>query len=89
MTRLLVSVRDEAEARAAAWAGADFIDAKDPAEGALGALAPARIARPRPSMRCCARSRPAARPSSRFCWPMRASIRRSSPRRCAPGRFPP
>jgi len=44
MTRLLVSVRDEAEARAAAWAGADFIDAKDPAEGALGALAPARIA---------------------------------------------
>lgn len=35
----LVSVRDVAEARLAAAAGADFIDLKDPAQGALGALA--------------------------------------------------
>lgn len=38
MTRLLVSVRDTAEALAAAGAGADFIDLKDPAAGALGGL---------------------------------------------------
>lgn len=44
MTRLLVSVRDLAEARAAAAAGADFIDLKDPAAGALGGLPPAHIA---------------------------------------------
>jgi uncharacterized protein (UPF0264 family) len=43
MTRLLVSVRDAAEALAAADAGADLIDLKDPAAGALGALAPERI----------------------------------------------
>jgi (5-formylfuran-3-yl)methyl phosphate synthase len=36
--RLLVSVRDAAEALAAAEAGADFIDLKDPSAGALGAL---------------------------------------------------
>lgn len=35
----LVSVRDVEEARLAAAAGADFIDLKDPAQGALGALA--------------------------------------------------
>lgn len=35
---LLVSVRDADEARAACAAGADLIDAKDPARGALGAL---------------------------------------------------
>lgn len=34
----LVSVRDVAEARIAAAAGVDFIDLKDPARGALGAL---------------------------------------------------
>jgi uncharacterized protein (UPF0264 family) len=44
MMRLLVSVRDEAEACAAAAAGAGLIDLKDPAAGALGGLAPARIA---------------------------------------------
>lgn len=44
MTRLLVSVRDEAEAGAAHRAGADFIDLKDPAAGALGGLAPGRVA---------------------------------------------
>jgi uncharacterized protein (UPF0264 family) len=33
-----VSVRDAAEARLAAGAGADLVDAKDPARGALGAL---------------------------------------------------
>ena len=42
--RLLVSVRDLDEALAAADAGADFIDLKDPADGALGALAPEQIA---------------------------------------------
>ncbi|MHB2206126.1 (5-formylfuran-3-yl)methyl phosphate synthase [Methylobacterium sp. CM6257] len=36
--RLLVSVRDSAEAEAAKLAGADLIDAKDPERGALGAL---------------------------------------------------
>ena len=44
MTRVLVSVRDIDEARAAAVAGADLIDLKEPANGALGALPPARIA---------------------------------------------
>lgn len=41
--RMLVSVRDGAEALCAAGAGADFIDLKEPAAGALGGLAPARI----------------------------------------------
>jgi uncharacterized protein (UPF0264 family) len=41
--RVLVSVRDVAEALAAASAGADFIDLKDPASGALGGLPVARI----------------------------------------------
>jgi uncharacterized protein (UPF0264 family) len=36
--RLLVSVRDEAEALLAAESGADFIDLKEPREGALGGL---------------------------------------------------
>lgn len=36
--RLLVSVRDADEALAAAAAGADLVDAKDPDRGALGAL---------------------------------------------------
>lgn len=45
MTRLLVSVRNVDEALEAARAGADFIDLKDPAAGALGGLAPERIAR--------------------------------------------
>jgi uncharacterized protein (UPF0264 family) len=44
MVRLLVSVRDVDEALAAAAAGADFIDCKEPSDGALGALAPERIA---------------------------------------------
>jgi dihydroneopterin aldolase len=38
VTRLLASVRDAAEARTALAAGADIIDLKDPASGALGAL---------------------------------------------------
>lgn len=42
--QLLVSVQDPAEALAAAAAGADLIDLKDPAAGALGGLPPARIA---------------------------------------------
>jgi uncharacterized protein (UPF0264 family) len=45
MVRLLVSVREVEEALAAAEAGADFIDLKEPADGALGALAPAQIGR--------------------------------------------
>jgi (5-formylfuran-3-yl)methyl phosphate synthase len=38
--RLLVSVRDPAEAVAAVGGGADLVDAKDPMQGALGALDP-------------------------------------------------
>ncbi len=38
MTRFLASVRDGAEADTALAAGADIIDLKDPAKGALGAL---------------------------------------------------
>jgi uncharacterized protein (UPF0264 family) len=44
MTRFLVSVRDAAEAEAALASGADIIDLKDPARGALGALTPEVIA---------------------------------------------
>jgi uncharacterized protein (UPF0264 family) len=43
MVGLLVSVRDVGEALAAAGAGADFIDCKEPADGALGALSPQAI----------------------------------------------
>lgn len=42
--KLLVSVVDAAEARAAAGAGADIVDVKNPAEGSLGAPSPATIA---------------------------------------------
>jgi (5-formylfuran-3-yl)methyl phosphate synthase len=41
--RLLVSVVDAGEARAAAAAGADIVDVKNPAEGSLGAPSPATI----------------------------------------------
>jgi len=41
--KLLVSVVDAGEARAAAAAGADIVDVKNPAEGSLGAPAPAII----------------------------------------------
>ena len=44
MTRFLASVRDVAEAETALLAGADIIDLKDPAKGALGALASEAIA---------------------------------------------
>jgi uncharacterized protein (UPF0264 family) len=44
MTRLLVSVRDIGEALAAAEAGADLVDLKDPATGALGGLPAPEIA---------------------------------------------
>jgi uncharacterized protein (UPF0264 family) len=43
LPRLLVSIRDPAEAEAARLAGADLIDAKDPEHGALGALDPDRV----------------------------------------------
>jgi dihydroneopterin aldolase len=39
MTVFLASVRDEAEAEIALLAQADIIDLKDPAQGALGAVA--------------------------------------------------
>src|SRR6185295_4812789 len=42
--RLLVSVVDAGEASAASAAGADIVDVKNPAEGSLGAPAPAVIA---------------------------------------------
>ena len=42
--KLLVSVVDAVEARAAAAAGADIVDVKNPAEGSLGAPTPAVIA---------------------------------------------
>jgi (5-formylfuran-3-yl)methyl phosphate synthase len=42
--RLLVSVVDAGEARAAADAGADIVDVKNPAEGSLGAPSPETIA---------------------------------------------
>jgi len=42
--KLLVSVVDAGEARAAAEAGADIVDVKNPAEGSLGAPTPAVIA---------------------------------------------
>ena len=41
--RILVSVRDAAEAEIAVRAGADLVDAKDPGRGALGALAVADV----------------------------------------------
>jgi len=44
MMRMLVSVRDVPEARIAAQAGADFIDLKEPRDGALGGLPVATIA---------------------------------------------
>lgn len=43
MIRILTSVRDVGEALAAAAAGADFIDLKEPRNGALGGLPPATI----------------------------------------------
>ncbi|MGE3528701.1 MAG: (5-formylfuran-3-yl)methyl phosphate synthase [Methyloceanibacter sp.] len=42
-TLFLASVRDAAEAELAIGAGADIVDLKDPAAGALGALAPETI----------------------------------------------
>jgi len=44
MTRLLVSVRDVAEAQLALAAGVDLIDVKEPRAGPLGAAAPETIA---------------------------------------------
>ena len=44
MMRMLVSVRDVPEARVAARGGADFIDLKEPRDGALGGLPVATIA---------------------------------------------
>ena len=42
--RLLISVRDGAEAAAAIKGGADLVDAKEPASGALGAVTPHALA---------------------------------------------
>jgi uncharacterized protein (UPF0264 family) len=49
--KLLVSVVDAAEARAAAAAGAHIVDVKNPAEGSLGAPPPAVIASVRAAVR--------------------------------------
>lgn len=43
MTKLLISVRDAAEAQEALAGGADLIDVKEPARGPLGAADPATI----------------------------------------------
>ncbi len=43
MTLFLASVRDPGEARSVLAAGADIVDLKDPAKGALGAVAPESI----------------------------------------------
>ena len=48
--RLLVSVVDAAEARLAVAGGVDVVDVKNPAEGALGAPAPAVIAEVRDAL---------------------------------------
>ena len=42
--RLLISVRDGVEAAAAVKGGADLVDAKEPASGALGAVTPEALA---------------------------------------------
>ena len=42
--KVLISVRDSAEALLAACGGADFIDAKEPGQGALGGLPTSRVA---------------------------------------------
>jgi uncharacterized protein (UPF0264 family) len=44
MVQLLISARDSDEALAAARAGAEFIDLKEPSNGALGAVPAARVA---------------------------------------------
>jgi uncharacterized protein (UPF0264 family) len=44
MTRFLASVRDSCEAEIVLAAGADIVDLKEPAQGALGAVAPKTIA---------------------------------------------
>jgi uncharacterized protein (UPF0264 family) len=48
--RFLASVTDASEALLAAGAGADIIDGKDPARGALGALSPETVAAIRASL---------------------------------------
>jgi hypothetical protein len=53
--RLLVSVADAGEARAAIEGGADVIDAKDPSQGALGAVSEPRL---REIVSAVARARP-------------------------------
>ena len=56
--KLLVSVVDAGEARAAAAAGADVVDVKNPAEGSLGAPSPAVIAAVRAAVPPTCRSAP-------------------------------
>lgn len=59
--RMLVSVRNVAEARVAALGGADFIDLKEPGKGALGGLPIATIAEVVQSLR---REQPSGLPIS-------------------------
>ena len=81
--RLLVSVVDAGEARAAAAAGADIVDVKNPAEGSLGAPSPAVIAAVRAAVagrRCRSAPRSATCPTC----PARRRSPRSAPRAAAP-----
>ena len=86
MMRMLVSVRDVPEALLAAHGGADFIDLKEPRDGALGGLAIATIREIMQALRARQRVLPISAtigtcrwtmpmPSSRACtrWPPAAS----------------
>ena len=75
--KLFVSVVDAGEARVAAEAGADIVDVKNPAEGSLGAPAPAVIADVRAAL-------PAELPVSAAIGDMPRSARHGRARR--PGR---
>jgi len=82
--RLLVSVVDAGEARAAAAAGAEIVDVKNPAEGSLGAPEPAVIAGVRAAVPAELRSAPRSAtcptcPARRRSppWARRAAVRRS------------
>ena len=62
--RMLVSVRDVAEAREAMRAGVDFIDLKEPSAGALGGLALPVIREVVAALRAGGRAEGLARPDS-------------------------
>src|SRR5256885_796921 len=83
--RLLVSVADPSEARAALEGGADVIDAKQPRRGALAPVRPDVLAAirqvvgaARPGRGCCSTPRSRTRPCSP--WNPRSAWARGSPR---------